>query len=192
MENVSESIIQRITLAFKWRELPEDDPIFISNYFEIDVTKIDRLARQTTWVDFPKEVLRDNPLALGYMTPNAFAWFLPAFLIISVSEYAETDTLINSILSFLTPPVEADAIEFETLVEEIQILDPDLIVEDDGAEALRANDPLLQLFRDRAAVLTLDEKIAVRYYLEYLDTEHGEDFPVFSPKQALQRFWAQK
>lgn len=190
MKQTSIEVIQRITDAFRSRELPKDVPVFQSDYHEVDTKTLESLARQTsTWTELPRDVLGANPLALTFMTPEAFAWFLPAYLVISVARYFETDTLTSSLISRLTPPDEADARQFEALVEDMRALDVDLI-EESPTDCLGADDELLQEFMARVAVLTQDEKAAVRHYLEYVDSEHGADFPVFGPKQALDRYWA--
>ena len=188
MEQMPEEIIQSIMTAFKGRELPEGDPIFLSHSSEVDTRTIERLAHQTTWENFPHAVICKNPLALAFMTPNAFAWLLPAYLVMSVALYSETDTLTTSIITCLTPPDEADAYQFEALAEETRALNADLL-EEDLIDSLGADDELLHLFMERAAVLTQNEKAAVRDYLEYVDAAHGTDFPVFGPKQALNRYW---
>jgi hypothetical protein len=190
MARTSEQIAQRIVDAFKPRELPEGDPIFVSRSSEVDMPTIKRLARQSDWIDFPHDVLCANPLALAFMTPEAFAWFLPAYLVASVTAYSESDTLTSSLITCLTPPDEADSRQFETVIEETRALDPDLLVEEPRPVSLGADDELLAYFMERVARLNLDEKSAVRDYLEYIDVTHGEDFPVFGPKQALDRYWA--
>jgi hypothetical protein len=188
MQKTQEEIIQQIVNAFKQRELPEGDPIFLWYYFEVDAQTIERLAREKKWIDFPHDVLRENPLALSFMTPKAFAWLLPAYLVVSVALYSEADTLTTSIITFLTPPDDTDAREFEALVEEMHTLDPSF-TEENPTGFLAADDEQLQLFIDRTSVLTQNEKAAIRDYLEYIDAEHGEDFPVFGPRQALDRYW---
>ena len=190
MMQASTDITQRIVAAFRSRKIPKGVPVFQSDYYEIDTKTLDSLAHQTpTWVELPRNVLCANPLALAFMSPEAFAWFLPAYLIISVEMYFETGTLTSSLIARLTPPDEADARQFEALVEEMRALDVDL-VDESPMDHLGSDDELLQVFMERVAVLTQDEKEAVRDYLEYIDSEHGGDFPVFGPKQALDRYWA--
>lgn len=189
MARTSERIVQRIQGAFEPREL-EDNRIFVSHSSEVDMRTFERLARQSNWIDFPHGVLRDNPLALAFMTPEAFVWFLPAYMVVSVLLYSESDTLTSTLISCLTPPDEADSRQFETLVEDTRALDPDLLLEEPRPVSLGADDELLEHFTERATRLNVAEKAAVRDYLEYIDAEHGGDFPVFGPRQALDRYWA--
>lgn len=188
MTSSAEDVIQRIVVAFEKRTLQEGAPIFKSFSSEVDTEAIERLARDSAWVDLPHNVLCDNPLALALMTPEAFAWFLPAYMVMSITLYAETDTLTTTIMTCLTPPDDADEAQFEELVEDMRALS----VEVDEAEAGRAdeNAGVLQLFMERVAVLTGVENAAVRDYLEYIDATHGADFPAFGPRQALDRYWS--
>jgi hypothetical protein len=186
----SERIAQRIVDAFRPKELPKGDPIFLSHACEVDMETIERLARQSNWIDFPRDVLCANSLALAFMTPEAFAWFLPAYLVVSVTRYSESGMLTSTVITCLTPPDEADSRQFETLVEELRALDPDVLLEEPRPGSLHADGKLFEHFMERFTGLSLAEKAAVRDYLEYIDAAHGEDFPVFGPKQALDRYWA--
>jgi hypothetical protein len=186
----SERIAQRIVDAFKARELPKGDPIFLSHSSEVDTQTVERLARQSNWTDFPQDVLRANSMVLAFMTPEAFAWFLPACMVVSVTQYDENRTLTSTIITVLTPPNKADSLEFETLEEDLRALDPDVLLEEPRPGSLHADDELFEHFMKRFAGLSADEKAAIRDYLEYIDAAHGDDFPVFGPKQALDRYWA--
>jgi hypothetical protein len=186
----SERIAQRVVDAFKRRKLPEGDPIFLSYSPEVDAPAIERLARQGNWIDFPHDVLRENPLALAFLTPRAFACFLPTYLVVSATEYSGSEALTSALITCLTPPDEADSRRFETLAAETRTLDPDVLLEESGPVSLGADPELFEYFLERFAGLNPDEKSAVRDYLEYIDAAHGEDFPVFGPKQALDRYWA--
>jgi hypothetical protein len=183
----AEDVIQHIVVAFQRRSLPEGAPVFRSYSSEVDTEALERLARDTAWVDLPHDILCDNPLALALMTPNAFAWFLPAYLVMSITLYAETDTLTNTLITCLTPPDDADAAQFAALAEEMRAQGVE--VDEAWAGSVGEDGDLLRLFMERAAALTQDEKAAVRDYLDHVDATHGADFPVFGPKQALERYW---
>jgi hypothetical protein len=183
----AEDVIQYIVVAFEKRSLQEGTPIFQSFSSEVDTEAMERLARDTAWIDLPHDVLCDNPLALALMTPEAFAWFLPAYMVMSITLYAETDTLTTTLTTCLMPPDDTDEAQFAALVEDMHALG----IEVDEAEVGFADQDagVLQLFMERVAVLTEVEKAAVRDYFEYIDATHGMDFPIFGPNQALDRFW---
>ncbi len=54
--------------------------------------------------------------------------------------------------------------------------------------ALAPDDTLIRLFEERAALLNVNEKNAVREYLKYIELVYGAEFPAFGPTQAL-NYW---
>lgn len=182
-------VVRQIRAAFRARARPRADAVFESPPVEVDGRALESLARRaSTWDELPQDVLADNPLALAFMSPEAFAWFLPAYMILSIERYVETDMLTGSVIARLTPPDPADAREFEQLVEHMRELDLEL--DESASGCFSVDDSLQRDFDARVALLGDDERAAVRDYLRYVEAEHGADFPVFGPQQALARFWA--
>lgn len=190
VQQALESIVQRIVNAFEPGAMLPGDPVFMSHSSEIDMQTFERLAREGSWIDVPHDVVCANPLAPAFMTPEAFARLLPVYLVVSLTRYAECDTLTSTLITCLTPPSAEDARQFDALVEELRALDPDALLDEPEPAALNVGDPLVELFMERVAALNPEEKGAVRDYLAYIHAVHGEDFPVFGPKQALERYWA--
>jgi hypothetical protein len=188
MRDAPADTIGNICEAFEHRVLAQDDPVFVSQSSEVDLATFQKMARTTKWRDIPHSVVVDNPMALAFATPAAFAWLLPAYMVVSVSMYAQTDLLTAGILTCLTPPDEADDHLCRQLVEEMRAIDPGL-ADDLPPDDTGAYDELARVFMDRAETLTPSEKGAVRDYLEYIEAAHGADFPAFGPRQALNRYW---
>lgn len=170
--------------------LPLGDPVFMSHSSEVDMPTFERLAREDSWIDFPHDFIGANPLAPAFMTPAAFARLIPAYLVVSLTRYAESGALTSTVLTCLTPPDPADASAFEAQVEGLRARAPDVLLEEPGPSSLDVGDPLVTLFLERVGALNPHEKAAIRDYLAYIDAAHGEDFPVFGPRQALERYWA--
>lgn len=183
----AQELIQHIVAAFARRSLPPSISIFQSHSSEVDTTELERIARHAKWIDVGHDLISDNPLAIAFMTPEAFAWFLPAYLVLSVTLHSEIDSLTGTILTCLTPPDPTDADEFGALAADMAALGVDL--DEDLPDNLGADERLRQVFSARTAVLTREEKVAVREYLEHLEAEHGAEFPAFGPQQALDRYW---
>lgn len=183
----AEEVILHIVAAFKQRRLQEGAAIFQSYSLEVDTDALERVASDTAWIDIPHQLLCANPLAPALMTPQAFAWFLPAYLVMSIALYAQTDTLTTTLITCLTPPDDADAVAFAALAEQMHELGVE--VDDAWTGCASGDADLLRVFMERASALTRDEKVAVREYLEYIDATHSADFPVCGPKQALDRYW---
>ncbi len=187
MQQTERDLIHAIKAAFGHRRLAATTPIFESHSVEVASETIEAMARQVPWTEFPEEVLSDNPLALAFMSPAAFATFLPAYMTVSISHYCETGTLTSSLVTALTPPDAEDARRFAELAAELEAEDP--TSRDDLPLDCLVDEQLLQVFHERAAELTDTERDAVRAYLEFIERAHGEDFPIFGPQQALERFW---
>ena len=49
----------------------------------------------------------------------------------------------------------------------------------------------MKCFMERHGILTIDQKRAIREFLEYLAEEHWRDFLVTEPGIALSRYWNQ-
>lgn len=183
----AEDTILHIVAAFKPRGLRKGAAIFQSYSVEVDTEALERLASDTAWIDLPHSVLCANPLAPALMTPEAFAWFLPAYMVMSIALYAQTDTLTTTLITCLTPPDDTDAAQFAALAEEMRALGVE--VDEAWTDSAGEDAGLLRVFMERASMLTRNEKVAIREYLEYIDAMHGADFPAFGPKQALDRYW---
>ena len=190
MQQAHIDIIERITLAFETRTLAADDPVFAAVSDEIAMEVMITHARGR-WVDIPHKALIENPMTLAFATPPAVAFFLPAFMVLSVVMHAQLDGFTASIISALTPAAAEDQTVFQALEDELRLLDPDLLGDDFGAADLAAHPAVTAHFRESAAQMDVVQKAAVRDYLLFIEAHHGADFPVFGPRQALERFWAE-
>ncbi|WP_010523357.1 DUF6714 family protein [Aquimarina agarivorans] len=188
MKTTPELLIQSIAHAFQHRKLPKSKSLFMSNSSEIDTQKMEQIAFETEWINFPNDILLKNSEALNFMNPEAFAWLLPAYLILSITLYSETDTLTGTIINCLTLPDDADANEFESLTKEMYAQDPEF-EETNFTGSLEADKELLDFFYNRVTLFNKDEEIAIRNYLIYINEMYGKDFPVYGPKNALDRYW---
>jgi hypothetical protein len=191
MRDAPADTIGKIAAAFEHRVLAQDDAVFMSESSEVDTAAFRQMARTTKWHDIPHSVVIGNPMALAIATPAAFAWLLPAYMVVSVAMHAQTDVLTAGILSCLTPPDEVDDDLFRQLHQETRAIDPEL-ADDLPPDDFGADEELSRIFMDRAEKLTPPEKRAVRDYLEYIEAAHGADFPAFGPRQALSRYWGRQ
>jgi hypothetical protein len=98
-------MVQEITAAFANIEYPEGNSIFISeagHYFDIEEA-IDDLSAKS-WSDIPLKTLMDNRNRLSFLTPPAYCFFLPAYLIAAIEHPKEVDVLLDNVIESLTPP----------------------------------------------------------------------------------------
>jgi hypothetical protein len=95
-------LVQIIENAFK--DVPYPD--VITDNKSLEGLAIAEAFRGKNWRDLSVEFLRYNESALGFFTPKAFHYFLPAFLIVSVTKHKEADVIPSSLVFILTPNEE--------------------------------------------------------------------------------------
>lgn len=71
-------------------------------YFDMDQASADFIGRK--WFEMPIDILIRHRDRLSWMTPEAFHFYLPAFLLAVIHEREQVDVLHENILSKLIPP----------------------------------------------------------------------------------------
>lgn len=190
MEKQVIATIDAIATGFARRGLPAEDPVFAAYSPELESDRLRALARQGGWRDLPWQLLCRNADALALATPEAFAYFLPAAMAASLAHYAECGALTSMLLTCLTPQDDSDVETMAQLERDFEELEPGFLDEDSASGVFAQDEGADEDFEHRIALLTGPEREAVRAYLRCLDALHGADFPVFGPREALERFWA--
>ncbi|WP_425389086.1 DUF6714 family protein [Cylindrospermum stagnale] len=62
--------------------------------------------RGKDWKKIPLETLRYNADSLFFFTPQAYRFYLPAYLLASIQFYREADIITNNFVHSLTAPEE--------------------------------------------------------------------------------------
>lgn len=130
---------------------------------------------------------------LWMLAPEAFRYFLPAFLRASLESYETISVFASELLGALTKPVRADV---EEALERVAEIPPGLGLASDVLEPLREQQlewfdsgiPLA-LFHERFDDLTPAEGAAVLAFLVAFEEAHGEDFPFDELPTAIARHW---
>jgi hypothetical protein len=109
-----EELRKQIEAAFGQARYPGDDHLVDDNsgYPGAESTDIAAAFRGKHWKDLPLETLRYFSAALSFFTPEAYHFYLPAFLITSALRYDDADILPGAVLFHLTPPGERYADDY--------------------------------------------------------------------------------
>lgn len=100
-EALRQELAEEIRKAYKEVEYPGEDHFELGHEVES--------FRGYTWQDIPIDILILRRDELHYLTPEAFAYFLPAFLIAILLNSNEVDSLHPNLLFFyLVPPQNID------------------------------------------------------------------------------------
>ena len=119
----SENVIQSIRSAFAKVVYPGDSWIVSgSNDYEADEVHRNFVGRH--WESFTRQELLDNYTALFFFTPQAFHYYLPAYLIASMDQLCYGDALANATMYSLSPHEGIhEEMESQFFLERINLLD---------------------------------------------------------------------
>jgi hypothetical protein len=120
----TEQLRLEIEAAFDPLNYPGDGNIVYDNSGDhLECNEIRALFAGRHWREMPLETVLHHPEALSAFTPEAFRFFLPAFLLAALFHFDEADVLPESIVSgFRRPRHSYDETRQR---ERLQILTPD-------------------------------------------------------------------
>jgi len=131
---------------------------------------------------------------LWMLTPEAFRYFLPAFLHASLEFYPSISVFVSELVGALTEPSRANV---EAAIEQTIQNSPSLGLPSDMTELLRQQQlewfdsgTPLAIFQERVNLLTPTEGAAVLDFLVALQESHGEDFPFGELESAIDQYWS--
>lgn len=131
---------------------------------------------------------------LWMLAPDAFRYFLPAFLHASLESYASVSVFVSELVGALTEPSRTDVVE---ALDRAARIPPSLGLPDDMIELLRKQQlewfdsgTPMAIFHERFDSLTPAEGAAILAFFVALQEAHGADFPFGELEIAVDRYWA--
>jgi hypothetical protein len=152
------------------------------------------LAAKTSTELSPYELRTEVEGNLWMLAPEAFRYFLPAFLHASLDAYASVSVFASELVGALTEPSRADVVE---ALDRAAQSPPRLGLPDDMTELLRVQQlewfdsgTPSAIFHERFDSLTPAEGAAILAFFVALQEAHGVDFPFEELETAVDRHWA--
>ncbi|WP_218147847.1 hypothetical protein [Nitrosomonas sp. Nm166] len=131
---------------------------------------------------------------LWMLTPEAFLYFLPAFLRASLESYASLSVFASELIGELTKPSRTDVIE---ALDRAAQIPTGLGLPDDMIELLRKQQlewfdsgAPAAIFHERFDNLTHAEGAAILAFFVAFKQAHGADFPLGELDTAIDRYWS--
>jgi hypothetical protein len=131
---------------------------------------------------------------LWMLGPEAFRYFLPAFLHASLESYTSISVFVSELIGALTEPSRADVVE---ALDRAARIPSRLGLPDDTIELLRKQQlewfdsgTPVAIFHERVDSLTPAEGSAILAFFVALQEAHGADFPFGELEIAVDRYWA--
>jgi hypothetical protein len=187
---VSSSIVlEKLTSSFQTLPYPGDINLVYDNTGNhLECVEIQQAFAGKHWSELSQETLVRENSALSFLTPEAFRFYLPAYLSIVVREFEKTDILPEATVQYLTLPVEADDLNKLSYVQqesnELQFELSQFLIEE-----LSRSNRKVHNFMERMSGLNPQQCQAIRYYLEYLKSEKNDYFFSNEPEIAMERYW---
>lgn len=131
---------------------------------------------------------------LWMLTPEAFLYFLPAFMHASLQSYASVSVFASELIGALTAPSRADVVE---AVDRLAERPSGLCLPQDRTELLRKQQlewfdsgAPTAIFHERFDNLTHAEGAAVLAFFVAFQETHGANFPFDELKIAVDGYWS--
>lgn len=138
-----------------------------------------------SWQALPLEIMKNNDSALSFLTPEAFRYYLPAYLVASLNYFEELDTIPLNIVHYLTLPVEVDPIlKLEFLRNKEGPGLSELLQRE-----LEQTDLRVHRFFERMAGFSVQQSATIKNFLAYLHEHHHTYFDLGEPGTAINRYW---
>ena len=162
-QEARDALVRQIRSAFSDVEYPGDDGIVPDHVgWDPDVDEVGEAFAGKRWQDVTSEDIASQRDGLCFMTPEAFRFYLPAYLLACILDYDEADTAFGCAIMLLTEPRPGDR-RYRAWSE--------------------------AWFQKRVEAMTADQRLAIRRFLEYVGTEHCGDDPLGEIGEALRRYW---
>lgn len=131
---------------------------------------------------------------LWMLTPEAFLYFLPAFMHASLQSYTSVSVFASELIDALTEPFRADVVE---ALDKLAERPSEIGLPQDLTELLRKQQlewfdsgTPTAIFHERFDDLTYAEGAAVLAFFDAFQKAHGANFPFDELKIAVDRYWS--
>jgi hypothetical protein len=189
------ALILRISESFGGMEYPGDECIVRDESGgDLESTGIKEALKGQHWRDLSFETLERLRTSLPFLSAEGYRFFLPAFMVMSIVDFARADGIPEEVVRSLTPPAAADVDRMRELAELHPEVQPFASGEwaqilETMQEAYGPSGALDSTFAERAAGFDGFQADVIRDFLEYMQRVHGEEFPGSEPEVALKRYW---
>lgn len=195
MASADGDLKERFFAAFASRPQPTSGQIIRPAVSSHDAAKLRELlaARTPTeLMDYQIRIVVGGNLWM--LTPEAFLYFLPAFLHVSLQSYASVSIFASELIGALTEPSRADVVEaLDRLAQRPPGpgLPQDMIniLREQQLEWFDSGTPTA-VFHERFDNLTHAEGAAVLAFFVAFQEAHGADFPFDELRIAVDRYWS--
>src|SRR5258706_231926 len=101
----NEQLAEIVQKAFASSKYPGDDRLVYDNSgAHLECNQVADAFRGRHWSDLPMSFLRSNADSIFFFTPEAYRFYLPAYLLAAIRSFREADIIPDNIVHSLTLP----------------------------------------------------------------------------------------
>lgn len=116
------ALLNEIDFAFGHLPIPGDDHLVLDNSgYHLECNQVKEKFRGRHWRSLSLKDLEFEADSLAFFTPEAFRFFLPAYMKVSLLDYGNADIIPMSVLGSLTRPQDPSLMEYS--LSRIEVLD---------------------------------------------------------------------
>jgi len=191
---VVKSVILTIDQAFQDMPRPAEGEILYDAVSGDEEALVSAKGLSSThWRNVSFGTLEQSDSVLFYMTPAAFRFYLPAFMVFSLTDFERADTIPYKVVHILTPPHPQDVDRAYDAVEPVKHLANLDEVEWRDVRSLmhkaHEGDGAARLFLERVSGFGDEQGVAIRGFLECMGSVFAANFPLREPQMAIDRYW---
>lgn len=191
------ALIEAIGAAFRDVVYPGDDRIVSPYEGDLERESIRDTLKGRHWRDVSFDELDKLRTALPLLSPEGFRFYLPAFMIYCASDFYRADVASHNVIRSITLPLVSDFEKRKRGMDDYRTNHPndrslpDQVYKDTlGAiEQVYSSGDLEGLVVERISGFSAEQGTAIRRYLEYMASVHGEEFLSDQPRIAIERYW---
>jgi len=184
-----ENLIKNISNCFKTDTYSIENLINKESFGSYEAKQIEKAFSYKKWEKLDQKLLIANKSALGFLSDEAFIYFLPAYMKLLILEFEAADVIVDTLLEKLLLPTEADMqlryIEYK--MEENKIADLD----DFYQKEIKRIEDKIHDFISMTTLLNLEQSKTVLLFLIYIKDTYSGFFIDDILDKVINRFWFQ-
>jgi hypothetical protein len=141
------------------------------------------------WTELAHNELCGENSALGFLTDQAFRYYLPAYMILLLHDLRAADLLSSSVIRHLTLPVEGDTLLLMNSLGQSRYANKNL--ETLLQDTLRESTTRAGKFILRMKGFTQPQGETINEFLRFLTEHHSDYYDEREPEIARLRYWLQ-
>ena len=194
MDPARANLKTRVFDPFAWRPHPSTGRILRREADQDGFRLLEFLSVRTSAELSSHDIRSEIAGNLWMLSPEAFRYFLPAFLYASLFSYSEVSIFVSELVEALTEPSRSDV---EETFDKVDRIPPGVGLSAEMTELLRRQQlqyfdsgTTVTTFHDRVDSLTPAEGAAVLDFFIHLRGLRGDSYPFGELQNAIDRHWA--